>query len=53
MQWETFSIILIQNEFEPITSKLKSYSIYNKGKKMYKAIPWKINLQIVSLDDYT
>ena len=35
------------------TSKLKSYSVYNRGKKMYEAIHGKINLQIVSLDDYT
>jgi hypothetical protein len=34
-------------------TKLKSYSVYDKEKKMYEAIPWKINLQIVSLDDYT
>ena len=34
-------------------TKLKSYSVYSKGEKMYEAIPWKINLQIVSLDDYT
>ena len=34
-------------------TKLKSYSVYNKQKKMYEAIPGKINLQIVSLDDYT